>query len=809
MNKYELIRRFSEIDRNDVPIVGGKCASLGEMFKNLSGEAGVPVPNGSSTTADMFRRFLQENNLIEPISVLLDDFHKQSFTQKLLEKIGHEIRGMVKNGVMPPYMKREILESYHEFCQNGEPVAVRSSATAEDGALASFAGQHDTFLNVEGDESVIDAVKRCFASIFNDRAIKYRMDVGFGSFDIALAVGLQRMVRSGCYNGAAGVMFTLEPNSGHKNFFVIESVWGYGEGIVAGKTNTDKFLVSKNPKHSLVRQVLGNKTSKVVDAHGKEAQTMTVSTSKKERESFSITDNDVMVLAGYAAKIEAHYSAKAGHSVPMDIEWAKDGVTGEIFIVQARPETVESRKAGLIKEIYERIFTEEVPRVLLSGNSVGAKVGKGAVHVIRDLKDMDSFQKGDVLVMDMTTPDCEPIMEIASAIITNKGGTTCHAAIISRELDVPAVIGCDSATDDLYDGQFVTVSCAEGDDGFVYEGDVSFKKREIDMAGMEMPRYTKLMLNLGNPGKAIHYAETYGPCIDGIGLARAEHTLTAECGIHPQAILNYETLSKDLQKEIDERIKGYRTPREFYISKLAQSMATMAAAVWPKKVIWRTTDLKTSEFKELIGGRLFEMDEPNPMMGWRGASRYLTPEYAPCFAMECEAIILARTEMGFTNIEVMIPFIRKPEDARDVITLLAANGLDRKTDPTLRIIGMYELPVNAFLADEFLAYFDGFSIGSNDMTQLIFGVDRDAKTKGSSGVNETHRGALVAMKMGIDACIKAGKPCGLCGEAVTNHPELAEFFVQCEISGMSVQHDRILDTIPLIVAAEKKFFVWS
>jgi pyruvate,water dikinase len=426
--------------------------------------------------------------------------------------------------------------------------------------------------------------------------------------------------------------------------------------------------------------------------------------------------------------------------------------------------------------------------------------------VIRDdLKDMDSFKEGDVLVMDMTTPDCEPIMEIASAIITNKGGTTCHAAIISRELDVPAVIGCDSATDDLHDGQVVTVSCAEGDEGLVYAGDVLFKKREIDMSGMEMPKHTKLMLNLGNPGKAIKYAATYGPCIDGIGLARAEHTLTAEIGIHPQAILNYETFPKAIQKEIDECIKGYDTPEEFYISKLAQSMATMAAAVWPKKVIWRTTDLKTSEFKKLKGGHLSEMDEPNPMMGWRGASRYLTPEYAPCFEMECRAIIRARTAMGFTNIEVMIPFIRTPEDARDVIALLAVNGLDRKTDPTLRIIGMYELPVNAFLADEFLAYFDGFSIGSNDLTQGTLMVDRDAKTRGSSGVNETHRGVLVPMKMGIDACIRADKLCGLCGEAVTNHPELAEFFVQSGISSISVQHDRILDTVSLIVAAEKKF----
>lgn len=801
MNKD--IRWFSEARATDVPFVGGKGASLGEMYSELSGEAGVPVPNGFSLMADAFCRYLQENGLVERISALLEDFHSKSFDQKLLEKTGNKIRGLVKNGIMPKDMEREILENYRKLCPNGEPIAVRSSATAEDKAEASFAGQHDSFMNVSGDESVMEAAKKCYASLFNDRAIQYRTDKGFASFDIAMAVVFQRMVRAGVDSGASGVMFTLDPNSGHENFIAIDSVWGYGDVIVQGQANPDKFFVSKNPKHAVVRKILGNKHHKEVDAHGRRESTKIIETTEEERSSYALSDEDVLVLSGYAAKIEAHYK------VPMDIEWAKDGVTGEIFIVQARPETVESRKKGLIKEIYERVFSEEAPRVLVFGDPVGSKVGKGPVHIILDPDEMHSFKKGEVLVTNMTTPDWEPIMKIASAIITNLGGKTCHAAILSREFGVPAVVGCDTATEDLLNGQFVTASCAEGDKGLVYNGDIPFKKREIDMSDMELPKQTKLMLNLGNPEKAIAYAAQYSKMLAGVGLTRLEHALLAVIGIHPQAILNYAVLPDAVRRRIDERIKGHESPREFFVSELARAIATIAAAMYPRPVIVRTTDLKTNEFRGMIGGELYEKEEANPMIGFRGAVRYLSESYAPCFAMECEAIIRARTAMGLSNIEVMIPFIRTPENARDIIELLALNSLDRKTDPALRIIGMCELPSNIFLADEFLAYFDGFSIGSNDLTQLVFGLDRDAKTKGSSGINETHKAVRIAMQIAIDTCTSNGKYIGVCGEGSSNYPELAEFFVKHGASSVSVQHDRILDTIPLIVAAEKKFGLWS
>lgn len=802
MSQYKYIKWFSEGEL-DVSTIGGKGSSLGKMYCELAGEAGVPVPNGFCLTADAFRRYLQFNELVEPIAIILRDFHQQPFTQKLLEKTGNKVRGMVKSDVMPQELKDEILTAYHELCLNGEPVAVRSSATTEDSPEASFAGQHDTFLNTAGDEAVMEATQKCYASLFNDCAINYRIDKGFGTFDIALAVVFQRMVRSGDDNGASGVMFTLAPNSGHRNFIYIDSLWGSGNVSVGGQANSDTYLVSQNPKHAVVRTVLGTKHYKEVNAHdGRGQTTKVIETSKKERNSFSLTENDVLTLAGYGSKIQKHYK-----NAPMDIEWAKDGVDGKLYIVQARPETVESRKTGLIQEIYERILSEEEPQVIVSGASAGSKVGKGPVRVIRDLKDMHTFKKGEVLVMDMTTPDCEPIMKIASAIITNRGGVTCHAAIVSRELGIPAIVGCDTATEDLTDGQFVTASCAEGEKGFVYGGDVPFRKREIDMSGMELPKRTKLMFNFANPEQAIDCAAKY-PCTDGVGLMRIEHTLLYEVGIHPQAILNYAILPKELQVKINERIKGCGNAREFYISKLSQAMMTIAAAVYPKPVIVRTTDLKTDEFAKLDGGYLYEKEEDNPLVGFRGVERYLDASYAPCFAMECEAIIRARS-MGFSNIWVMLPFIRTPEDACESIELLAANGLDRKTDLTLKIIGMYEIPAMAFLVHAFLQYFDGFSIGSNDLGLLTFGEDRSRKAKRRDGAEVTHRALLVPMKVAIDACVAQGKYVGICGEAVSYDPKLAEFFVENGATSISVQHDRILDTLEFIVAAEKKFGLWS
>ncbi|WP_281222647.1 phosphoenolpyruvate synthase [Photobacterium sanguinicancri] len=773
---------YDALSMNDVDKVGGKNASLGEMVANLA-NAGVKVPNGYATTSFAFNAFLEAGGLNDRIYQLLDKLDVEDVNA--LKAAGETIRGWVLDAPFPADLEDDIRRSYAELGEGDEmlSVAVRSSATAEDLPDASFAGQQETFLNVRGIDAVIEAVKHVFASLFNDRAISYRVHQGFEHQGVALSAGIQRMVRSD--KASSGVMFTLDTESGFDQVVFITSSWGLGEMVVQGAVNPDEFYVHKPTLEAgnaaVVRRTIGSKMIKMVYAEGEElgTQVETIDTSVEERNQFSLTDAEIEELAKQALIIEKHYGR------PMDIEWAKDGITGELLIVQARPETVRSRDD---QNVMERFHLNDQAQAIIEGRAIGQRIGTGVVRVVTSLDQMDQVQSGDVLVADMTDPDWEPVMKKASAIVTNRGGRTCHAAIIARELGIPAVVGCGKATEQLSDGQQVTVSCAQGETGFIYEGELDFEIRRSEVDSLpDLP--LKVMMNVGNPDRAFDFA-----CIpnEGVGLARLEFIINKMIGIHPKALLNYDQQSDELKAEIDRRIVGYESPVEFYIQKLTEGISTLASAFWPKRVIVRMSDFKSNEYRNLVGGLNYEPTEENPMLGFRGASRYISEQFQDCFALECEAMKRVRNKMGLKNVEIMIPFVRTVSEAASVIDLLAKFDLRRGEDG-LKVIMMCELPSNAILADDFLKYFDGFSIGSNDMTQLTLGLDRDSGEIAHM-FDERNDAVKAMLSMAIKAANKAGKYVGICGQGPSDHEDLADWLMEQGIDSVSLNPDTVVET---------------
>ena len=773
---------FDELGMDDVERVGGKNASLGEMISNLAG-AGVTVPGGFATTAHAYREFLSHEGLNERINAALATLDVDDVTA--LARTGAEIRQWIIDTPLPPTFEQHLRSAYDQLLAQHPnlKVAVRSSATAEDLPDASFAGQQETFLNIEGFDNIKRAVHEVFASLFNDRAISYRVHRGYAHENVALSAGVQKMVRS--ETGASGVMFTLDTESGYRDAVFVTASWGLGETVVQGAVNPDEFYVHKPTlaagRPAVLRRNLGSKLIKMV--YGKEASAgksvETVDVPLKERGRFCINDEQVMALARQAVTIEEHYRR------PMDIEWALDGDDGKLYIVQARPETVVSQQEG---GTLERFQLKEKGRNLISGRAIGQRIGQGAVKVVFSPEDMEKVQQGDILVTDMTDPDWEPIMKRASAIVTNRGGRTCHAAIIARELGIPAVVGCGDATEVLADGRDVTVSCAEGDTGHVYEGLLAFDRSVTSVNAMpEIP--FKIMMNVGNPDRAFGFASLPNA---GVGLARLEFIINRMIGVHPKALLDYDTLPADLQQTIDLRTAGYASSVDFYVDKLVEGISTLAAAFYPERVIVRLSDFKSNEYENLIGGKLYEPGEENPMLGFRGAARYISEAFRPCFELECRALRRVREEMGLTNVEIMVPFVRTPEEACQVVELLADNGLKRGEND-LKVIMMCELPANALLADEFLEHFDGFSIGSNDLTQLTLGLDRD------SGIvahlfDERNPAVKKLLAMAIQACKAQGKYVGICGQGPSDHPDLAKWLMEQGIDSVSLNPDAVLET---------------
>jgi pyruvate,water dikinase len=779
---HDYIIWFEHLGMSDVDRVGGKNASLGEMISNLA-NAGVTVPGGFATTSHAYREFLATNGLKDKIDETLDALDVNDVNE--LARVGAKIRQWVIDTPFPAVLDNALAEAYAQL-QNGNSkmaVAVRSSATAEDLPDASFAGQQETFLNVVGLDKIRTSVKEVFASLFNDRAISYRVHHGFDHKLVALSAGIQKMVRS--ETASSGVMFTLDTESGFRGVVFITGSYGLGETVVQGAVNPDEFYVHKSTltagRPAVLRRNLGSKAIKMIyhtnPTEGEFVETVKVDAAERGR--FCITDAEVEELAKQAMIIENHYQR------PMDIEWAKDGDDGRIYIVQARPETVKSRASA---NVMERYLLKETGKVLVEGRSIGHKIGAGPVKIITSINEMDKVQDGDVLVTDMTDPDWEPVMKRASAIVTDRGGRTCHAAIIARELGIPAVVGCGDATDLLKNGQEVTVSCAEGDTGFIYEGALDFELRENTIESMPNIPF-KIMMNVGNPDRAFDFQALPN---EGVGLARLEFIINRMIGVHPKALLNYDTLPRDIQQTVDKRISGYASPVDFYVDKLVEGISTLAGAFAPKKVIVRMSDFKSNEYANLIGGALYEPDEENPMLGFRGASRYISETFRDCFELECRAMKRVRNDMGFTNVEVMIPFVRTVGEAAQVMDLLAENGLKRGENG-LRVIMMCELPSNALLADQFLEHFDGFSIGSNDLTQLTLGLDRD------SGIiahlfDERNDAVKVLLSSAIQACRKAGKYIGICGQGPSDHPDLAKWLMEQGIDSVSLNPDSVLDT---------------
>ncbi|ODZ51308.1 phosphoenolpyruvate synthase [Vibrio parahaemolyticus] len=773
---------FNGLSMDDVDKVGGKNASLGEMVSNLA-NVGVSVPNGFATTSYAFNQFLDHEGLDERIHQLLDELDVDDV--EALRKTGATIRQWVLQAPFPADLEQEIRNNYEELIEGNTElsVAVRSSATAEDLPDASFAGQQETFLNVKGIDAVLEATKHVYASLFNDRAISYRVHQGFDHRGISLSAGIQRMVRSD--KASSGVMFTLDTESGFDQVVFITSSWGLGEMVVQGAVNPDEFYVHKPMleagEHPIVKKTFGSKLIKMIYSNNQEIgkQVDIIDTSEEERNTFSLNEEEIKELAKQAMIIEKHYQR------PMDIEWAKDGIDGKLYIVQARPETVCSQTEQNVIERYE---LNNKADVLVEGRAIGQRIGKGPVRLVDSLDQMSLVQEGDVLVTDMTDPDWVPVMKKASAIVTNRGGRTCHAAIIARELGIPAIVGCGDATSKLTDGATVTVSCSEGETGYVYQGDLDFevKRSSVD----ELPLLpTKVMMNVGNPDRAFDFAQIPN---EGVGLARLEFIINKMIGIHPKALLNFDAQSDELKAEIKQRIRGYKDPIDFYVSKLTEGIATIASAFWPKRVIVRMSDFKSNEYSNLVGGKAYEPHEENPMLGFRGASRYISPVFEDCFELETQAIKRVRNEMGLKNVEIMIPFVRTPSEAASVIDLLAKFDL-RRGDQGLKVIMMCELPSNAVLADEFLKYFDGFSIGSNDMTQLTLGLDRDSGDVAHL-FDERNAAVKIMLKMAIDAATKAGKYVGICGQGPSDHEDLAEWLMEQGISSVSLNPDTVIDT---------------
>ncbi|MCF7505659.1 MULTISPECIES: phosphoenolpyruvate synthase [Vibrio] len=773
---------FNGLSMEDVDKVGGKNASLGEMVSNLA-NAGVSVPNGFATTSYAFNNFLDYKGLDERIHQLLDELDVEDVDA--LRKTGATIRQWVLDAPFPESLEQDIRDNYRELIEGNEElsVAVRSSATAEDLPDASFAGQQETFLNVKGIDAVIEATKHVFASLFNDRAISYRVHQGFDHRGISLSAGIQRMVRSD--KASSGVMFTLDTESGFDQVVFITSSWGLGEMVVQGAVNPDEFYVHKPMleagHYPIVKKTFGSKLIKMIYSTNQEIgkQVDIIDTDTQERNEFSLNDEEIKELAKQAMIIEKHYQR------PMDIEWAKDGIDGKLYIVQARPETVCSQSDQNVIERYE---LNNKADVLVEGRAIGQRIGSGPVRLVDSLDQMSLVQEGDVLVTDMTDPDWEPVMKKASAIVTNRGGRTCHAAIIARELGIPAIVGCGTATSSLNDGDIVTISCSEGETGYVYQGELDFeiKRSEVD----ELPMLpTKVMMNVGNPDRAFDFAQIPN---EGVGLARLEFIINKMIGIHPKALLNFDEQTDEIKAEINQRIRGYKDPIDFYVSKLTEGIATIASAFWPKRVIVRMSDFKSNEYSNLVGGKTFEPHEENPMLGFRGASRYISPVFEDCFELETQALKRVRNEMGLKNVEIMIPFVRTPSEAASVIDILAKFNL-RRGDQGLKVIMMCELPSNAILADEFLKYFDGFSIGSNDMTQLTLGLDRDSGDVAHL-FDERNPAVKAMLKMAIDAAAKAGKYVGICGQGPSDHDDLAEWLMEQGISSVSLNPDTVIDT---------------
>ena len=781
-----LVVPFEKLRMTDVESVGGKNASLGEMISNLP--HGVKVPTGFATTAHAFRQFLAFGGLADKIKQRLDALDADDVNA--LAAAGAEIRAMVENQPFPADLDVEIRTAFASLSKGSDQAsfAVRSSATAEDLPDASFAGQQETFLNVTGIDEVLHKVKEVFASLYNDRAISYRVHKGFAHEHVALSAGVQRMVRSDV--GASGVMFTIDTESGFDQVVFITSSYGLGETVVQGAVNPDEFYVHKPMlaagKKAIIRKSLGSKLIKMEfsspqekAASGKLVKTTDVP--KEQRHRYSLNDADVHTLAGYAMVIESHYGR------PMDIEWGKDGVDGQIYILQARPETVKSQAAGKVEHRYA---LKGSSKVLVEGRAIGQKIGTGPVRVVHDLSEMDKVQPGDVLVTDMTDPNWEPVMKRASAIVTNRGGRTCHAAIIARELGIPAVVGCGNADQMLADGMMVTVSCAEGDTGMIYEGLLETEVTEVQRG--EMPDIpVKIAMNIGNPQLAFDFCQLPNA---GVGLARLEFIINNNIGVHPKAILDYPNVDADLKTAVESVARGHASPRAFYVDKVAEGVATIAAAFWPKPVIVRLSDFKSNEYRKLVGGSRYEPEEENPMLGFRGAARYLSQDFVEAFAMECEALKRVRDENGLTNVELMVPFVRTLGQAERVLALLASKGL-RRGENGLRIVMMCEVPSNAILAEQFLEHFDGFSIGSNDLTQLTLGLDRDSGMELLAADFDERDPAVEALiERAISACLKQGKYVGICGQGPSDHPDFARWLVKQGITSLSLNPDTVIAT---------------
>ncbi|OWY39797.1 phosphoenolpyruvate synthase [Xenophilus sp. AP218F] len=777
---------FEKLRMTDVEQVGGKNASLGEMISQLAG-SGVRVPGGFATTAQAYRDFLQHNGLADRINAALSKLDIDDVSE--LARVGKEIRQWIIDTPFPAKLDADIKEAWDKMVADAGgadiSVAVRSSATAEDLPDASFAGQQETFLNIRGLDNVKDAMKHVFASLYNDRAISYRVHKGFAHDVVALSAGVQRMVRSD--KGAAGVMFTIDTESGFEDVVFITASYGLGETVVQGAVNPDEFYVHKPTlkagRPAVLRKTMGSKLIKMefTDASQAGRSVKTVDVEPALRKQFSISDAEVAELAQYALIIEKHYGR------PMDIEWGRDGVDGKLYILQARPETVKSQEDR--KDTLRRYRLNSKSAILCEGRAIGQKIGQGTVRTIKDASEMDRVKPGDVLVTDMTDPDWEPVMKRAAAIVTNRGGRTCHAAIIARELGIPAVVGCGDATDVLSEGMQVTVSCAEGDTGNIYDGllDVEVIDLELD----KMPKSpVKIMMNVGNPELAFDFAHLPN---EGVGLARMEFVINRQIGIHPKALLEFDKQAPELKEVIADRIAGYASPVDFYVDKIAEGVSTLAAAFYPKKVIVRMSDFKSNEYANLIGGQLYEPHEENPMIGFRGAARYVAESFRDCFELECRAIKKVRDVMGLTNVEVMIPFVRTLAEAEKVVEILAENGLKRGENG-LRLIMMCELPTNAVLADKFLQHFDGFSIGSNDMTQLTLGVDRDSGGPIASTFDERNEAVKVMLHMAIQACRKQGKYIGICGQGPSDHPDFAKWLVEEGIETVSLNPDTVVET---------------
>jgi pyruvate,water dikinase len=783
MSQEKRVIPFDALRMGDVDQVGGKNASLGEMISQLA-DAGIRVPGGFATTAFAFREFLAHDDLESRIAARLKALDVDDVAA--LARAGAEIRAWVAGAPLPAALNAEIAQAYAQLTQDAPDAtwAVRSSATAEDLPEASFAGQQETHLNIKGLNNILHSIREVFSSLYNDRAIAYRVHQGFAHEAVALSAGVQRMVRSDL--GASGVMFTLDTESGFDQVVFITASYGLGETVVQGAVNPDEFYLYKPnlaaQRPAILRKTVGTKAVRMVFGDGQSAgtSTVTLNVADDDRQRFSITDAEAHELARFAVTIEKHYGR------PMDVEWGRDGVDGKLYILQARPETVKSREsAGNLR----RYRLKSKSDVLASGRAIGQRIGQGVVRLVKSAAEMDRVKAGDILVTEMTDPDWEPVMKRAAAIVTNRGGRTCHAAIIARELGIPAVVGCGDATRVLRDGAQVTVSCADGDTGHVFAGILDVEVVDVALDRMP-PSPTKIMMNVGNPELAFEFRQLPN---EGVGLARLEFIINKNVGIHPKALIELERQTPDLQREIRQRIAGYASPTEFYVAKIAEGVATIAAAFWPKKVIVRLSDFKSNEYSNLVGGQRYEPHEENPMIGFRGASRYIAPEFHDCFALECAAMRRVRDDMGLTNVELMIPFVRTLAEARQVIALLKAEGLTRGENG-LRVIMMCEIPSNAILADRFLEHFDGFSIGSNDMTQLTLAVDRDAGGAIAASFDERDDAVKAMLSMAIAACRKAGKYAGICGQGPSDHPDLAQWLVAQGIESISLNPDTVVAT---------------